>query len=137
MSRPFIVIGDKTDHGGTVISADMTTDINGKFMARVDDLTVCPRCKGTFPIKTGAMDMLDDTGRAYARHLDKTACGAVLISSQATTIWSDKSSGGAGAAGSDSSSLAAASLIAEQAPSICLECLAKAADTGQAMVLRD
>ena len=43
MNRPFIVMGDRTSHGGTVISADMTMDICGKPMVRVGDLTVCPK----------------------------------------------------------------------------------------------
>jgi len=29
MSRPFILLGDKTDHGGVVISASETSDCDG------------------------------------------------------------------------------------------------------------
>ena len=68
MARPLIVLGDKTDHGGTVISADMTVDINGKYVARIGDMTVCPKCKGTFPINSAAADLVDGSGRGYARH---------------------------------------------------------------------
>lgn len=35
--RPFIVIGDRTDHGGVVIGSTMTTDTHGKRLARVGD----------------------------------------------------------------------------------------------------
>lgn len=141
MGKPFITIGDRTSHGGTVISADYTTDINGKYIVRVGDLTTCPRkgCRGTFAIVTGAEDMIS-LGQAVARDGDKTACGAILISSQAVASWSAESSTGsradvaqqteAGLAGS-------ASAIAAEAPTICLECLAKAAVAGQAMVVRD
>ena len=85
MSLPRIVMGDKTTHGGTVISADLTFDINGKYVARIGDMTVCPKCEGTFPIKSGAGDLFDGSGNGYARHMDTTACGAKLISSQITT----------------------------------------------------
>ena len=97
MNRPLIVMGDKTTHGGTVISADVTFDIHGKYVARVNDMTVCPKCKGTFPIISGAEDMKDEAGNAYARHMDSTACGAKLISGQVTTYWGSESAGGAGA----------------------------------------
>jgi len=34
MSKPFIVVGDKIDHGGAVVSSTATTDINGLPVAR-------------------------------------------------------------------------------------------------------
>jgi uncharacterized Zn-binding protein involved in type VI secretion len=37
MIKPFIVIGDKTTHGGTVISADFTTNICGNTTAQASD----------------------------------------------------------------------------------------------------
>ena len=112
MSRPLIVLGDKTSHGGTVISADLTFDIHGKYVERVDDMTVCPKCKGTFAITSGAGDLVDGGGNGYARHMDSTACGAKLISGQITTLWSDKSSMGDSAAGDKAEALTASSQIA-------------------------
>ncbi|QJD99557.1 PAAR domain-containing protein [Massilia forsythiae] len=138
MSRPLIVLGDKTSHGGTVISADLTFDIHGKYVARVGDMTVCPKCKGTFPITSGPSDLVDSDGNGYARHMDSTACGAKLISGQITTIWSDQSSLGDPAAEDKAEALAATSLIAASTTSgICLDCLLKAAATGSATVVRD
>lgn len=132
-------MGDKTTHGGTVISADMTFDINGRNVARVGDMTVCPKCKGTFPIKSGPSDLVDGFGNGYARHLDSTACGAKLISSQVTTTWSDKSSlGGDEGENNADASLAATSQIAAVTDSgICLDCLVKAATAGSAVVIRE
>lgn len=86
MSRPFIVIGDKTDHGGVVITASGASDCNGKGIARIGDKVTCPRNGhgGVTVIVTGdATAMID--GSPAARHGDKTACGATLISSQAVT----------------------------------------------------
>lgn len=138
MSRPFIVMGDKTSHGGTVISADFTSDIYGKAMARVGDMVVCPKCKGVFRIKTGAEDMVDGDGRGYARHLDITDCGAHLISSQATATWSNKSSMGDPAADDKAEALGAASQVAASTDSgICLDCLRKAAHFGSPTVIRE
>ncbi len=137
MSKPLIVMGDKTSHGGTVISADLTFDINGKHVARVGDMTVCPRCKGLFAIASGPSDLVDGSGNGYARHMDSTACGAKLISSQITTTWSNESSLGDPAAEEKSDALIDASGIAANTTSgVCLDCLQKAAATGSATVVR-
>ncbi|MFP5391575.1 MAG: PAAR domain-containing protein [Gammaproteobacteria bacterium] len=138
MSLPLIVMGDRTSHGGTVISADLTFDINGKCVARVGDLTVCPKCKGTFPITSGASDLVDGAGNAYARHMDETACGAKLISSQMTTFWENNSSeGSAGAEPDDTPVINAAEIAAPTSSGVCLDCLLKAAVGGSATVVRE
>jgi len=87
--RPIIRYGDRTTHGGTVVSADPTYDIYGKNVARVGDKVVCPRCKGTFPIVTGAPDVW--SGQNIARQDDMTSCGAKLIASQSTATIDDGS----------------------------------------------
>lgn len=86
MTRPFILLGDRTDHGGAVISASATTDCNGRGIARVGDQVTCPRKGhgGVTTIVTGDSTALID-GRPAARHGDKTACGASLIASQSIT----------------------------------------------------
>ncbi|MBA3596209.1 MAG: PAAR domain-containing protein [Methylibium sp.] len=86
MSRPFIVVGDKTDHGGEVIQGSASTDAAGKPMARVGDQVTCPKKGhgGTTVIASGDPSCMID-GRPAARHGDKTACGATLLSSQIAT----------------------------------------------------
>ncbi|SPD68025.1 conserved protein of unknown function (plasmid) [Cupriavidus taiwanensis] len=86
MARPFILLGDKTDHGGVVITASGNTSTNGKGIACVGDRVTCPRSGhgGTTVIVTGDRNVIID-GRAAARHGDKTACGATLLSSQGVT----------------------------------------------------
>lgn len=82
MSRPFIVIGDPTDHGGVVVGASGTTDTHGKRIARVGDQVTCPKKgHGTTVIVSGDPTMIID-GMPAARHGDKCACGATLIASQ-------------------------------------------------------
>lgn len=83
MGRPFIVLGDKTDHGGTVIGASDMSFIHGRRLARVGDQVTCPQ-KGhghTTVIVTGDPTMIVD-GQPVARHGDQCACGARLIASQ-------------------------------------------------------
>ena len=85
MGRPFIVLGDTTDHGGEVIEAAGSTDTHGKRLARVGDKVHCPkRGHNTTEIVSGDPTMVID-GKAVARHGDKTSCGATLISSQAVS----------------------------------------------------
>lgn len=86
MSKPFIVVGDKTDHGGVVIQGTSGSDVNGTPIARVGDQVTCPERDhgGTTVIATGDPTCIID-GQPAARHGDKTACGATLLSSQAAT----------------------------------------------------
>lgn len=90
MGRPFIVLGDRTDHGGVVVGAAGTTDTHGKRIARVGDQVTCPKKGhgGTTVIVSGDPTMIVD-GQPAARHGDKCACGAILISSQAVSTTAD------------------------------------------------
>ena len=97
MSKPFIVLGDKTDHGGTVVAVSSQTFIDNKPVARIGDKVVCPQCKGTFPIAAGDPTLIID-GQPVARHGDKTACGATLLSGQVRVHVAD-GGGGMGQAG--------------------------------------
>lgn len=135
MNKPIVRMGDMTTHGGTVISGDMTWLIYDKAVARVGDLTVCPKCKGTFPITEGAAD-LTGFGQAAARQGDKTACGAALIATQALASWNNRSSQGDSGSATVAPLEAATKAVAQEAPTICLECLAAAAAAGTAMVVR-
>lgn len=107
--RPFIVIGDMTDHGGTVVGATATSDTHGKRLARVGDLVTCPKKGhgGTTVIVTGDPTMIID-GKPAARPGDKCACGATLISSQAVSGTSE-GGGGSHPSSVESTSTAAAS----------------------------
>ncbi|EIZ9526020.1 PAAR domain-containing protein, partial [Cronobacter sakazakii] len=42
MSKGFVVLGDKTTHGGVVISASSTMVVNGRIVALVGDKVNCP-----------------------------------------------------------------------------------------------
>lgn len=99
MGFGIITIGDKTNHGGTVIGSAQTTDTHGKRFARMGDMVACPRCKGVFPISQGDASFTDD-GQPVAYHGCKVACGATLIASQSLTT-TEPSGGAAPAVAAD------------------------------------
>lgn len=100
MSQGLIVLGDKTSHGGTVISCAPTSNTLGKGWARIGDMVACPRCKGVFPISQGDATLKED-GKPVAYHGCKTACGATLIASQQHTTTDPAGGAGPGATGGD------------------------------------
>lgn len=79
-----IVLGDTTSHGGKVITGSENHTYMGIPVARVGDMVKCPKCNGTFHIIEGAPRAFDH-GKAIARHGDKVACGATLISRENIT----------------------------------------------------
>ncbi|MCL1825450.1 MAG: PAAR domain-containing protein [Betaproteobacteria bacterium] len=82
-----IVLGDKTSHGGEVVSAwgqdgPVPSTIDGIPVACIGDRVTCPK-KGHSGVvivqgAEGPPDMLG--GRPVAREGDKCSCGAVLVS---------------------------------------------------------
>ena len=86
MSKPIILMGDQTDHGGVVIEGAPSSDIEGKRIARVGDKVTCPKkgCHSPTVIVSGDPTCLMDD-KPVARHGDKTACGATLIATQQIT----------------------------------------------------
>lgn len=79
--RPVIRLGDRTDHGGTVTAVSSGTVVMGREAELAGDMTVCPQCRGQFPIAESAEQGARHQGRAYVFHGDRTACGATLIAS--------------------------------------------------------
>ena len=78
--RGVIRLGDTTSHGGKVISASDTLTALGKAVALDGDMTLCPKCKGTFCITVNDSDRKHH-GKRVAHDNDSAACGAKLISS--------------------------------------------------------
>lgn len=78
--RGVIRLGDKTTHGGEVISAAHDFTVLGKKVAVEGDITYCPKCKGKFPVLPKSSTRKHH-GKLIAYDQDLTACGAKLISS--------------------------------------------------------
>ncbi|UXY16648.1 PAAR domain-containing protein [Chitiniphilus purpureus] len=108
----FVVLGDKTSHGGTVVSAQSPMTFDGKPIATIGDMTVCPQCKGSFAIVQGGGN-ISLLGRQLAREGDKTACGAVLLAGGQTRGTHEQAGGGSGAAAAISSKAAPAAAAAQ------------------------
>lgn len=77
--KEVILLGDTTTHGGEVVTASSNFSHLGIPVARVGDMVTCPKCEGTFPIIEGAPTASENHNN-IARHGDKVACGATLIS---------------------------------------------------------
>lgn len=78
--REVIRLGDKTSHGGTVVSASSTFLVKGKGVACDGDKVFCPQCRGVYAIAVATSDRVHH-GKKVAYHDDKVACGARLLSS--------------------------------------------------------
>ncbi|EDT09879.1 PAAR domain-containing protein [Paraburkholderia graminis] len=136
MGRSIICEGDTTSHGGRVLEGNPTATVEGKPISGVGHMVACPQCKGTFPI------LPDVLGRRYPHAIDgrntavegmRTACGATLIASQSSSALSDD---GQGQAHTGAALAAATALPLSPSPTLCLERLKAAAESGATMVMR-
>ncbi len=75
MSKPFIVLGDRHSHGGTVTSASAVSSVQNRGIARRNDTVSCP-LHGSNHIVDGDDTMIVQ-GQAVARDGHKTACDAL------------------------------------------------------------
>jgi uncharacterized Zn-binding protein involved in type VI secretion len=91
MPLKIITVGDKTDHGGTVISGSPTHDIRGRAIARLGDAVDCPqsypggKTHGVNKIVT-AHSTFTVNGVPVAVEDCKTECGCKLIGSLPATV---------------------------------------------------
>ena len=91
MPLKIIAVGDKTDHGGTVISGSATHDVRGRAIARLGDAVDCPQLyssgnpHGINKIIT-ACDTFTVNGIPVALEGCETECGCKLIGSQPATV---------------------------------------------------
>lgn len=78
-----IYVGDKTSHGGVVLSGSPRITQNGRAAARKGDRVSCPQCGENLIVEGNAS--ICDASRPMAFHGHKTACGATLIASSNST----------------------------------------------------
>lgn len=85
MSRQQARVGDRTSHGGVIVTGAARTLVNGRKAARQGDLHVCPTPgHGVRPIVTGSPNTFIE-GKAAARVGDQVACGAVIVAGSPNT----------------------------------------------------
>ncbi len=82
-----VVLGDKTSHGGIVISGSATNSWHGIPVARKTDRVFCPRCRPhIFEIIEGLEHCTDTNARLpMAAEGHATTCGATLIAESASS----------------------------------------------------
>lgn len=80
MASPLARLGDRSSHGGTIITGASRTLVNGIPAARKGDLHSCPiQGHGVTPITTGSASVMIE-GKPAARVGDMTGCGATISS---------------------------------------------------------
>jgi len=92
MAKALIRKGDMTTHGGKVIEGFSDYTIQGIPVAGVGHKTICPLCKGVFPIIQG-YGGITVNGIFVALDGHVTACGAKLIPSQHEEVVDDGGGG--------------------------------------------
>ncbi|MFT0521568.1 PAAR domain-containing protein [Pseudomonas faucium] len=81
MLQAFVLLGDRTTHDGSVISASSTTIVNGKPVALVGDKVNCPiPGHGTNPIVEGS-EHWSENGVALVVDSCRSECGCRVIAS--------------------------------------------------------
>ncbi len=111
MARNWIVIGDPTSSGGSVVSGSPFTDIDGIPVARVTDQATCPKHKGAYPIVDGDNTLIVD-GQPVALHGSSLACGCKVLSAQQVRVFVDAGGGGRSGGGGGGSVAAIAGAAA-------------------------
>jgi uncharacterized Zn-binding protein involved in type VI secretion len=107
MLKAVICQGDPTSHGGKVLEGNPLVTTNGRAVAQRGHMTICPQCKGSYPIVEG-LDFHNYAGIGTAVDGMQTACGAKLIATQRQMLIDDGGGSGSGSGGSKSA-------VAEQA----------------------
>ena len=78
MARRAVLLGDTSDHGGTMISASASFKINGRAVCLDGDLHACPKKKHKIT-PVSATGSATCSGRRIVVTGDKAACGCSVI----------------------------------------------------------
>ncbi len=85
MARSQARLGDKSNHGGVIVTGASRTLVNGKPLARMGDKHNCPLPgHGVTPIVSGSPYTLTE-GKPNARVGDAVACGARIVTGSPDT----------------------------------------------------
>ncbi|WP_105508490.1 PAAR domain-containing protein [Paraburkholderia sp. BL21I4N1] len=134
VKRAIICEGDTTSHGGRVLEGNDKSRIDGRAIAGVGHKVLCPLCKGVFAISD---DLLGRRiphrmhGRDTAVDGMRATCGAVLIASQSRMTIEDRGEIEPDRGGGESD---VRSIGPE--PTLCVECLRAATESGATTVMR-
>jgi uncharacterized Zn-binding protein involved in type VI secretion len=76
----FVVVGDRTSHGGVVLTGESKFQVRGQPAAHVGSQVWCPRCKRMTLINSSKFPTMTAHGKTLTFDQDTTDCGAVLYS---------------------------------------------------------
>ena len=124
MARNWIVQGDPTSSGGSVVTGSPFTDVDGIPVARVTDQATCPRHKGAYPIVDGDNTLIVD-GQPVALHGSSLACGCKVLSAQQVRVFVGTGGGSSGSGGAATILAAGALAAAAMAKSAANESVAE------------
>ncbi|WP_235603916.1 PAAR domain-containing protein [Luteimonas sp. JM171] len=111
MARNWIVVGDPTSSGGSVVTGSPFTDIDGIPVARVTDQATCPSHKGAYPIVDGDDTLIVD-GQPVALHGSSLSCGCKVLSAQQVRVFVEAGGGGSARGGLATATVAAGAAVA-------------------------
>lgn len=124
--KRWIVLSDKTTHGGSVMGCSATTVTTmGHTVARIGDKVWCPKCKKMTTIISGDPTFII-MGQPVAYEGCYTSCGAQLVSIQQSASWVGDESGDTVDEVPSDTQASAETLLAAKKP-ICIECMLAAA----------
>lgn len=83
VGKSIVRLGDKSTHGGTVLTASGRCEVNGIPAAVDGDIHQCPKHGGT-PMTASAKNK--SGGKALIRVGDRAACGAVITAGSLNVI---------------------------------------------------
>ena len=79
MISGLICVGERTTHGGTIITGDATSIIGNRAMERSGDMTICLKCKGNLPILAGNGIITAPRGATPEQRLDDLSAVMKLV----------------------------------------------------------
>lgn len=84
--KKIVLLGDPTDHGGSVITASSNYRVSGRRAALTGDMVSCPiKGHGVTPILTTRTT--GSNGRAMVITGDHAACGAMVIGTAGVGVY--------------------------------------------------
>lgn len=86
MTRPVARLGDLTSYGGIIITSAVRTHADGRLVARLTDLQICPLLLFLVtPIITGSVRTITE-GLPTARIGDMCADGSMIVTGAPRTL---------------------------------------------------
>lgn len=118
MKRYWVVVGDKTSHGGLVVEGSLFDEVEGKPIATLMCKVMCPAHGTTFIASGADLFTVMTNGQPVALDGAVTACGATVYAQLQRLAYSDVGSGSAPAENLPAADAIATALEAAEAAGV-------------------